>query len=138
MIGIDTNVLVRYIAQDDPAQSRRATALIERECSESDPGFVALVVLAELVWVAETCYSASREEQRRIVRRILETRQLMVQDAETVWQALRAFERGKADFADCLVECTAAAAGCIRTVTFDKGAATIGMTLLSPTAKSLP
>jgi predicted nucleic-acid-binding protein len=138
VIGIDTNVLVRYIAQDDPTQSRRATTLIERECSESDPGFVALVVLAELVWVAETCYSASREEQRRIVRRILETRQLMVQEAETVWQALRVFERGKADFADCLVERTAAAAGCVRTVTFDKAAATIGMTLLAHAAKSAP
>ena len=138
MIGIDTNVLVRYIAQDDPAQSRRATALIERECSESDPGFVALVVLAELVWVAETCYSASREEQRRIIRRILETRQLIVQEAETAWQALRAFEQGKADFADCLVERTAAAAGCVRTATFDKAAATIGMTLLTSSAKAVP
>jgi predicted nucleic-acid-binding protein len=130
MIGIDTNVLVRYLAQDEPAQSRRATALIERECSESEPGFVGLVVLAELVWVAETCYSASRAEQGQIVRRILETRQLIVQEAETVWQALRAFEQGKADFADCLVERTAAAVGCARTVTFDKAAATIGMTLL--------
>ena len=130
MIGIDTNVLVRYIAQDHPAQSRKATALIERECSEAEPSFVGLVVLAELVWVAQSCYSASREEQRQIVRRILETRQLAVQDAEAVWQALRLFEQSKADFADCLVERTAGAAGCVRTVTFDKAAATIGMTLL--------
>jgi predicted nucleic-acid-binding protein len=130
VIGIDTNVLVRYIAQDHPAQSRKATALIERECSEAEPGFVGLVVLAELVWVAQSCYSASREEQRQIVRRILETRQLAVQDAEAVWQALRLFEQSKADFADCLVERTAGAAGCVRTVTFDKAAATIGMTLL--------
>ena len=130
MIGIDTNVLVRYIAQDHPAQARRATALIERECSESNPGFVGLVILAELVWVAQSCYSASREEQSQIVRRILETRQLAVQDAEAVWQALRLFEQSKADFADCLVERMAGAAGCVRTVTFDKAAATIGMTLL--------
>jgi predicted nucleic-acid-binding protein len=86
--------------------------------------------LAEVVWVAESCYLASREEQRQIVRRILETRQLIVEEAETVWQALRMFEQGRADFADCLVERTAAAAGCGRTVTFDKAAATIGMTLL--------
>ena len=130
MIGIDTNVLVRYIAQDDRAQSRRATALIERECSESEPGFVGLLVLAEVVWVAQSCYSASREEQRQIVRRILETRQLIVQESETVWQALHLFEQGKADFADCLVERTAAAVGCKRMVTFDKAAATIGMSLL--------
>jgi predicted nucleic-acid-binding protein len=61
---------------------------------------------------------------------ILETRQLIVQEAETVWLALRLFEQGNADFADCLVERTGAAAGCKRTVTFDKAAATIGMTLL--------
>ena len=135
MIGIDTNVLVRYIAQDDPVQSRRATALIERECSESNPGFVGLVVLAEVVWVAASCYSASRGEQCKIIRRILETRQLIVQEAETVWQALRLFEHGKADFADCLVERTATAAGCDRTVTFDKSAGTIGMTLLAGISK---
>jgi predicted nucleic-acid-binding protein len=136
LIGIDTNVLVRYIAQDDPAQSRRATALIERECSEANPGFVGLVVLAEIVWVAASCYSASHDAQCGIVRRILETRQLIVQEAETVWQALRLFERGKADFADCLVERTAAAAGCDRAVTFDKVAGTIGMTLLTSASRA--
>ena len=131
MIGIDTNVLVRYIAQDDPAQSRKAAALIERECSESNRGFVGLVVLAEVVWVAASCYSASREVQAQLIRRILETRQLFVQEAETVWQALHLFEKGRADFADCLVERTAAVAGCDRVVTFDKAAAAIGMTLLT-------
>jgi predicted nucleic-acid-binding protein len=136
LIGIDTNVLVRYIAQDDPAQSQRATLLIERECNEANPGFVGLVVLAEIVWVAESCYAASRGEQCQIVRRILETRQLIVQEAETVWQALRLFEQGKADFADCLVERTAAAAGCERTVTFDKTASTIGMSLLTAASKA--
>ena len=136
MIGLDTNILVRYIAQDDPTQSRRATLLIERECSESNPSFVGLVVLAEMVCVAESCYSASRGEQCQIVRRILETRQLIIREAETVWQALRLFEQGKADFADCLVERTAAAAGCDRTVTFDKAAGTIGMSLLTAALKA--
>lgn len=130
MIGIDTNVLVRYIAQDDPAQSKKATALIERECSESSPGFVGLVVLVEVVWVAESCYQASREDVARMVRQILGSRQLIVQDAETVWQALRLFEQGKADFADGLIERSASAAGCSRTVTFDKDAAKSGMSLL--------
>jgi predicted nucleic-acid-binding protein len=97
-----------------------------------------LVVLAEVVWVAASCYSASREVQAQLIRRILETRQLIVQEAETAWQALRLFEQGRADFADCLVERTAAAAGCDRTVTFDKAAAAIGMTLLTPTTKPTP
>jgi predicted nucleic-acid-binding protein len=130
VIGLDTNVLVRYIAQDDVPQARKATALIERECSEAEPGFIGLVALVELVWVAESCYAATRQDAARIVRRLLSARQLVVQEAETAWQALRAFESGKADFSDCLIERTAAAAGCKRTLTFDKRAAQMGMTLV--------
>lgn len=130
MIGIDTNVLVRYIAQDDRAQSARATAFIERECSAATPGFVGLVVLAEVVWVSESLYAAGRQEVSDIVRRILSIKQLVVQEAETAWRALRLFESGKADFADCLVACSALAAGCESVVTFDKQAAQSGMTLL--------
>lgn len=130
MIGIDTNVLVRYIAQDDKAQSPRATSFIEKECSVAAPGFVGLVVLAEVVWVSESLYAAGRGEISTIVRRILSIRQLVVQDAETAWKALRLFESSKADFADCLVECSAIAAGCEGVVTFDRQASKIGMTLL--------
>jgi predicted nucleic-acid-binding protein len=131
MIGIDTNVLVRYIAQDHAAQSTRATRLLEQECSPATPGFVGLVVLLELVWVSESCYGASRTEIAGIVRRILSIRQLVVQEAETVWQALRLFESSKTDFADCLVERIATAAGCMAVMTFDKAAAKAGMTLLA-------
>jgi predicted nucleic-acid-binding protein len=130
MIGIDTNVLVRYIAQDDATQSRRATAFIENECNEAAPGFVGLVVLVEVVWVSESRYGAVREEVAEIVRRILSIRQLVVQDAETAWKALRLFESCKADFADCLVARSAIAAGCKSVVTFDKQASKAGMTLL--------
>lgn len=131
MIGIDTNVLVRYIAQDDPIQSKRASRLIEHECSAASPGFISLIVLLELVWVSESCYRASRDEVAEIVKRVLSTRQLVVQHAELAWKALRLFESGKADFADYLVERIAAAAGCASVVTFDKAAAKTGMTLLT-------
>jgi predicted nucleic-acid-binding protein len=130
VIGIDTNVLVRYIAQDDPVQSPRATALIEGECSADRPGFVTLVTLVETVWVSESCYDAGRKDIASMVRLIMGAKQLQVQDAETVWKALRVFESGSADFSDCLVAETAAAAGCERTVTFDKKAAKAGMSLL--------
>lgn len=127
MIGLDTNVLVRYIAQDDKVQSARATRLIESECSAAKPGFVGQIVLAELVWVSESRYGASRSEVAAIVRRILGIRQLKVQDPEVAWKALRLFESGKADYADCLIACGAQDAGCERTMTFDRKA---GMTLL--------
>jgi len=130
MIGIDTNVLVRYIAQDDATQSRRATSFIEKECNEAAPGFVGLVVLVEVVWVSESRYGATREEVADIVRRILSTKQLVVQDAETAWKALRLFESSKADLADCLIARSASAAGCKSVVTFDKQASKAGMTLL--------
>ncbi len=132
MIGIDTNVLVRYIAQDDAAQSARATELIEQACSAQAPGFIGVVVLMELVWVSESCYGATRAEVVEILRRILSIRQLVVQEAELVWKALRLFESGKAEFSDCVIERTAEATGCTETMTFDqKAAATAGMTLLT-------
>jgi predicted nucleic-acid-binding protein len=131
VIGIDTNVLVRYIAQDDPAQARRASRLIEHECSAATPGFISLVVLVELVWVSESCYGATPAEVAEIVRRILSIRQLVVQDAEIAWKALLLFESSKADYADCLVERMATAAGCSVVMTFDKAAAKAGMTLLA-------
>lgn len=131
MIGLDTNIVVRYLAQDDPAQSRKATAFVEQECTDESPGFIGVVVLVEVVWVAESCYATSRADVAQIVRRLLGTRRFVVENAEVVWQALRAFEQGKSDFADCVIERCAAAAGCSRTVTFDKTAAKTGMTLLS-------
>jgi len=131
MIGIDTNVLVRYIAQDDATQSARATRLLEQECSPAAPGFIGLVVLLELVWVSEACYGASRAEIANMVRRILSIRQLVVEEAETAWKALRLFESSKANFADCLIERMAAAAGCKVVMTFDKAAAKAGMILLT-------
>lgn len=127
MIGLDTNVLVRYLAQDDRAQAAVATTLIENRCSIESPGFVGLVVLTEVVWVSESSYGASRTEIAEIVKRMLSIRQLVVQDAEVVWQALRQFESGRADFADCLIHRSAAAAGCDKTMSFDRRA---GMTLL--------
>lgn len=131
MIGVDTNVLIRYIAQDDPAQSRRATKFIENECSVETPGYVGMVVLVEVVWVSESVYGASRREVADILRRLLGIKQLVVQNAETVWQALRLFESTKADFADCLVIRAAQSDGCERVMTFDKQAALAGMTLLA-------
>ena len=130
MIGLDTNVIVRYIAQDDRRQAAKATRLIEEECSETRPGFVAAIVLAELVWVLESCYGSAKAEIVAVLQRILRTKQLVVQDAETIWRVVRLFEASKADFADCLIERTGAAHECEYTPTFDKHAATIGMRLI--------
>ena len=131
MIGLDTNVLVRYIAQDDPRQAAKAVHLIENECSETRPGFVTAVVLTELVWVLEECYRTAKNEAVAVLERILRTKQLVVEDAETVWKAVRLFATSKADFADCLIERFAAAHECEYTATFDKAAAKAGMRLIA-------
>ncbi|HEV2270966.1 MAG TPA: type II toxin-antitoxin system VapC family toxin [Steroidobacteraceae bacterium] len=131
MIGLDTNVLVRYVMQDDPKQSQKASRLIESLTAEA-PGFVPLVSLVELVWVLASCYDLSREQVGQALDALLRAKEIVLDRAEQVSQALRTFRAGSADFADCLIERTAAAAGCEKTMTFDAGAAkTVGMTLIT-------
>jgi len=56
MIGIDTNVLIRHLVQDDPGQSRAATHIMTKQCTRDDPGFINRIVLCEMVWVLESAY----------------------------------------------------------------------------------
>lgn len=130
MIGLDTNVLVRYIMQDDPRQSPKATVLVE-SLDAHTPGFVGVVSLIELYWVLTSCYALTNEQVGRALGLLLRTKHLVVERADQVLRALRTFETGKADFADCLIECTAASAGCSQTMTFDRNSARhAGMTLI--------
>lgn len=121
MIGLDTNVLVRYLAQDDAKQSARATKLIHSLSAEK-PGFVTLVSLIEIVWVMQGCYQASRSEIVAILDTVLRTRELIIENAETAIKALQVFAGSKADFADCLIERSANKAGCDYCVSFDANA----------------
>ena len=131
MIGLDTNVVVRYIMQDDVKQSPQATRLIE-SLSADAPGFVPLVSVVELAWVLSSAYELDRDQLCEAFEGLLRTKELIVERAEIVWKALRVFQRANADFADCLIACSAAAAGCARTMTFDRFAAKSGgMTLLT-------
>ncbi len=130
MIGIDTNVMVRYVAQDDPTQSLAATRFIEKTCTPTAPGYLSAVVLAEVVWVMESLYDASRDDISKIVAQLLRSKQILVEEAESVWQAVRMFTASKADFTDCLIERLCHARGCDGIVTFDKAAAKAGMALL--------
>jgi predicted nucleic-acid-binding protein len=125
MIGLDTNVLARYIAEDDAAQSAAAARVLESLSAES-PGFVPLVVIAELVWVLQFSYRFNKREVADVVEKLLRSAELMLENAEIVAHALREFRRSRADFADCLIERCAHAAGCQHTVTFDKRAASLG------------
>jgi predicted nucleic-acid-binding protein len=130
MIGLDTNVLVRYIMQDDARQSALANRLVESLTAES-PGFVPLVTVVELAWVLSSAYDLDRSQVVEAFESLLRTKEIVVERAETVWRALRIFQSANADFADCLIERAAFAAGCQRTMTFDRGAVKgCGMTLV--------
>ncbi|MBB6287812.1 MULTISPECIES: PIN domain-containing protein [unclassified Pseudomonas] len=122
MIGLDTNVLVRYVTQDDPVQSPKASELIESLTTLS-PGFVSLVSVVELVWVLQSCYQSAKNDIVVVLETLLRTRELTIEHAEVIWQALRRFTANNADFADCLIERCAHAAGCEYTATFDLNAA---------------
>ncbi len=132
MIGLDTNVLVRYLAQDDPKQSAIATRFIEGSLSAENPGFVSTVTLCEIAWVLAESYGADRRRIRDTVEGLLATKQIVVEQAELVWKALRAWEGVAADFSDALIGQLAIAQGAGKTVTFDRTAARLpGFELLA-------
>ncbi|MGC2108735.1 MAG: type II toxin-antitoxin system VapC family toxin [Candidatus Korobacteraceae bacterium] len=123
MIGLDTNILVRYFAQDDPVQSRKATVLMERGLSPQTPGFVSVVALAETMWVLERSYRLRSEEIAAVVEHILEADALAVEHEAEVATALTALWEGNGSFGDALIGAINSRAGCSRTITFDRKAA---------------
>ncbi|MEO6473444.1 MAG: type II toxin-antitoxin system VapC family toxin [Aeromicrobium sp.] len=130
MIGLDTNVLVRYFTQDDASQSRSAERIIDALTSD-DPGFVSLVALAEVAWVFKTVYRLQNDEITPIIDGMLSAQEFRLEQAECVRQAARAAKETSVGFADALTSSLGAAAGCETTFTFDRAAAKLpGMTLL--------
>lgn len=122
MIGLDTNVLVRYLAQDDPVQSPKATELIERRLSEENPGFVSIVAMVETVWVLDRAYGLADHEIAAAVERTLQADILVVENEQEVFTAMIALKEGHGSFADALIGALGAKAGCSRTLTFDRKA----------------
>src|ERR1700685_4362476 len=129
-IGLDTNVIVRYLTHDDPSQTAAAARLMDSLSSDS-PGFLSLIVIVELVWVLEVSYRLKKNEIEQVLETLLRSKELVIERAEIVAQALRKFSAGHADFADCLIERSGRAAECQFTVTFDhKAASGTGMRLV--------
>ena len=122
MKGLDTNVLVRYLVQDDPGQAASATRFIEKQCTTDSPGFVGQIVLCELAWVLESNYQQNRAEIASIIEQLLQVSQLDVMDPDVVWRALNDYKNSNADFPDHLMARVNEASGCEMTITFDKKA----------------
>ena len=125
MIGLDTNVLVRYLVQDDPTQSRQASAVIDRAAAKETAMFIDHVVMCELAWVLGRGYGYARTAVAEVIEKILLGRQFEIEKKDLVWAALANFKASRADFAECLIGVTNHLAGCESTLTFDRSAASL-------------
>ena len=123
MIGLDTNVLVRYLTQDDRLQSARATELIERRLTETDPGFVSVVALVETVWVLKRGYGFADKRIATVIEWLLKADALVLENEREVFTAMVALKRSDGSFADMLIGALGRNAGCSVTATFDRKAA---------------
>jgi predicted nucleic-acid-binding protein len=130
MIGLDTNVIVRYIMQDDLVQSRKATRLVEENLSSETPGYITLVTLAEVIWVLKSVYEIASKDLINLVGMLLATKQIRTERASTVYRAVKVFDSGRADFSDALIVVVGMEDGCTEVVSFDKKAASIGMRVI--------
>ncbi len=123
MIGLDTNVLVRYLTQDDAIQSSKATDLFERVLTESEPGYISIVAMVETTWVLERTYEFSATDIAVAIERMLQAPVLTVESEQEVFTAMIAMKERRASFSDALIGALGARAGCSTTVTFNRRAA---------------
>ncbi|MBA2369550.1 MAG: type II toxin-antitoxin system VapC family toxin [Candidatus Protochlamydia sp.] len=124
MIGLDTNVIVRYLIQDEPSQTKGANSIFERAVAERQTLGISQVVLCEVVWVLEDCYEQNKKVIVNIIKQLLLTEQIRIEHDSVVRQALYDFEnQSGVDFSDCLIGRQNAFNGFSFTYTFDKIAA---------------
>ncbi len=122
MIGLDTNILVRYVTQDDPQQCAKVNALFENQLSQENNAVISKIVLSELTWVLSHAYGYSREQIAFVIQQILITREFIIEDSENAIKALQDYQTGKAGFSDYFLAQTHRSMGAKHTVSFDKKA----------------
>jgi predicted nucleic-acid-binding protein len=132
MIGLDTNVLVRLLTNDDRIQARQARDYLARNCSANSPAFVSNVALAETFWVLRSVYGLAHDDIASAFSTLFAIREITFEDDEAAKRAWQAYVRSGADFADFLIGAVDRAHGCDATITFDRKAAKLeGFRLLS-------
>ena len=120
MIGLVTNILVRYLAQDDAKQSAIVTKLIEEKYDKEGYCFINHIVLCELVWVLQRAYKVNKKQIIEIIEQLLHTSQFTCQSPDIIWIALKNYKKGSADFADYMTSAININQGCEHTLSFDK------------------
>jgi predicted nucleic-acid-binding protein len=119
MLGVDTNVLVRYLTRDDQPQYEKARRLIDREVNKGEPVLVSLLVLLETEWVLRSRYELEKSEIVAAFSALLDTADLTFEDEPSIERAVYSWKDAAADFADCLIEARNRRLGCRATATFD-------------------
>jgi predicted nucleic-acid-binding protein len=127
MIGIDTNLLVRFVLDDDPIWSGPAARFLETELTPERPGYINLVVLAELAWSVRKGRNFDRARMETMIEGLLTSDSIVIERAETVARALSRYRRGTVGFADCLIAELNDEAGAVPTVSIDKDAVKVGV-----------
>jgi predicted nucleic-acid-binding protein len=119
MLGVDTNVLVRYLTRDDQPQYEKARRMIDREVAKGEPVLVSLQVLLETEWVLRSRYEMAKADIVTAFSALLDTADLSFEDEPSVESAVYSWKDSAADFADCLIEARNRRLGCRATATFD-------------------
>jgi predicted nucleic-acid-binding protein len=119
MLGVDTNVLVRYLTRDDQPQYEKARRLIDRRVSKGEPVLVSLLVLLETEWVLRSRYELVKSEILAAFSALLDTADLTFEDEPSIERAVYSWKNSAADFADCMIEAHNRRLGCRATATFD-------------------
>jgi predicted nucleic-acid-binding protein len=132
MYGLDTNVLVRFLLQDDLNQAEQAKKAIEDALVEGKSVVVSLLTVLETEWVLRSCAKIEKVKLIRVFRMLLEARDLQIEEEEVLEEALYFYEGSRADFADCLMSAQYAKLGCSAMLTFDQVAAKLPRNMLLP------
>jgi predicted nucleic-acid-binding protein len=119
MLGVDTNVLIRYLVRDDQPQYEKARRLIDREVSNGEPVLVSLLVLLETEWVLRSRYELPKSDIVGVFSALLDTADLSFEDEPSIEHAVYSWKDSTADFADCLINARNRRLGCRATATFD-------------------
>lgn len=120
MIALDTNVLVRYLVEDDPRQSDEAARMIEAATAADESLFIPQIVICELVWVLSFAYEVPRREIASVLQQLRRTSNLEIESADEVQRAIESFDRGRGDLADYLIAERSVTHGCSAVATFDR------------------
>jgi len=132
VIGLDTNIIVRYLVRDDLVQTQKAVRLFERRLTEEDPGFISVAVVLETAWVIEKIYEFTDVEIATAIEGLLQADNLVVENEQAVFAAMRILKEGHGSLADALIGNICSQVGCSYTLTFDRKASRLpGFTLLA-------